>query len=825
MQKHSTTLAFLLIGVIVFAWMMYAQRKQQAARQQQAQEQTQPASDAQGRPEGREIAPPVVTPSSTVPVIAPTPTNGVPLQDYIVTEGDDLEYRLVWSNRGASLRRARLTDYPQERGSNTGVLILDELSARPLARWNFDAWYPSRKTAPNAIAGGNEMPVVQAAWSPNEGVGESGALVCRQGDIPARVSFSNSDPLTTIALAFKPAASQAGEAVLFSCGGNANQVVIAVTVSAVGDLGASFYFTPKDGKPVARAVRLDTEYNEILPGEWQTLRVVFAASGNVAFIQDNKRLGEISAPDNFPNVRLDALQIGGSLAGNSTRSSFSGLVDNLTLWGIDHLPGTLALRDPQGIHAFDTQNYEVTRENDGRIIFTTRFGDGLRVTKEFTPQPGKNELGVNITFTNEGKDELYARYEIVAAERMKPAGYATPLLFGPVAYRRSNGEVDINLGQPSTGKSWWPFGNKVKMPYTRESNTEEKILWAGAENRYFAAALMAEDSGNIKADDLIFSTRMALLDDIDEITTSRGSVRRQDNLTVAVAPAPAKLSPGQSVTHRYTYFIGPKLQDLLATHTDKGLPAVLDYGMFGIVSRVLLWFLALFNRFVGNYGVGIIMLTILVKACLHPFTRKSQIAMHKMQKLQPLIKELQAKFKGDRQKLGQAQMELMRKHKANPMGGCWPMFFQLPVFLGLFRMLQYSVHLRHAEFFWWIKDLSQPDTIAHISGFPINILPVLMVISWLFQSMSQPKSADPQQAQTQKMMMFMPIMFGFMLYGMASGLTLYWLTSTSVGIIEQRWIKRQIAQMDAEGAFAAEDDELEEAKTRKQKSRTRPKRK
>lgn len=822
MQKHSTTVAFLLIGIIVFAWMMYAQRKQQRSRQQQAQEQTQQLPESPGRPEDQAVTPQAATPP---PAIAPTPTNGVPLQDYIVTAGDDLKYKLVWSNRGASLRRARLTGYPQERGAKTGVLILDELSARPLARWNFDGWYSNRQTVPNTIAGGNEMPVVQAAWSPNEGVGESGALVCRQDDVPARVSFNNSDPLTTIALAFKPAASLTGEAVLLSCGGQANEAVIDITVSAAGEFYAGFYFTPKDGQPVARAVRLDAEH-KISFGEWQRLRVVFATSGNVVFILDNERLGEVSAPDNFPGVKLDTLQVGGSLAGDAARSSFSGLVDNLTLWGIDHLPGTLALRDPQGDHAFDTQNYEVTRGSDGRITFTARFDDGLRVTKEFTPQPGKNEFGVSITFTNEGKkDELYARYEIVAAERMKPAGYATPLLFGPVAYRRSNGEVDINLGQPSTGKSWWPFGNKVKMPYARQSNAEEKILWAGAENRYFTAVLMAEDSDNIKADDLIFSTRMALLGDADEITTSRGSVRRQDNLTVVVAPAPAKLAPGQSITHRYTYFMGPKLQELLVTHADKGLPAVLDYGMFGIVSRVLLWFLTLFNRFVGNYGVGIIMLTVLVKACLYPFTRKSQIAMHKMQKLQPLIKELQATYKGDRQKLGQAQMELMRKHNANPMGGCWPMFFQLPVFLGLFRMLQYSVHLRHAEFFWWIKDLSQPDTITHISGFPVNILPVLMVISWLFQSMSQPKSADPQQAQTQKMMMFMPIMFGFMLYGMASGLTLYWLTSTSIGIVEQRWIKRQIATMDAEGAFAAEDDEVEEAKTKKQRSRSRPKRK
>ena len=154
------------------------------------------------------------------------------------------------------------------------------------------------------------------------------------------------------------------------------------------------------------------------------------------------------------------------------------------------------------------------------------------------------------------------------------------------------------------------------------------------------------------------------------------------------------------------------------------------------------------------------------------------------------------------------------------------MFFQMPVFLGLFRMLQYSIHLRHAKFIWWIKDLAQPDTITHIAGFPLNILPILMVGSWLYQSMSQPTSGDPKQAQTQKMMKFMPVIFGVLLYGMASGLTLYWLTSTSLGILEQRWIKSKIRKMETEGAFTAEDVEVEQAQTKKQKGkRGRPRKK
>ncbi len=281
---------------------------------------------------------------------------------------------------------------------------------------------------------------------------------------------------------------------------------------------------------------------------------------------------------------------------------------------------------------------------------------------------------------------------------------------------------------------------------------------------------------------------------------------------------PKELQPNESVCHEYVLFLGPKKQDVLADYPD--MARLLDYGWFGAISKLLLTVLHGFQRLIPNYGVGIILLTALVRLCLHPFTRKSQISMHKMQKLQPLLKEIQEKHKSDRQRQGREQMELFRKHGANPMTSCLPMFFQLPVFFGLFRMLQYSIDLRQEGFMLWIRDLSRPDTIGHLSGFPINILPVLMVISWVAQQLTMPKSADPQQAQTQKMMLLMPIFFGFLLYGMASGLTLYWLTSTFLGIIEQKLIKLQIQKKEERGEFAVIG--LEERKTTS--PRTRPKR-
>jgi len=804
----------MLIGIIIFAWMMYAQssRLREMKEAQRQQEKVPPGTTQPPPPDQSRPTPPPTEPRAPAPIHTDTPW-----RDHIVTAADDLKYKLVWSTRGAALRRARLTDYAQTLDSKVGVLLIEDVQAAPLAKWDFDAYNTAEKACPNNIPGGSAIAVTH--WSPDRGVNQSGALACGPDISPARATFDNPDTVTTVQLTFNLRAALADETVLLSCGEpEGKRGAIDITIDSDGRIGVHFH-----AKSEATAFKGLSEYlaagKKIKPAAWHTLRVAIPRKGGLTLRLDDNYLGEIIVPEEMPALKLGLLQIGRSLW-DQAAGPLTATVDDLIVWGVAHRPGTFAIRDPNGEHPFDTADYNLTRGEDGVLTFTALFADGLQVKKEFIPRPGTNELGVNITFTNTAKDrDIFARYNIVAAERIKPTGASSLLLYGPVGYRLDSGKIGIDLGQPSSGASWWPFGNKVKMPYTRQSNAEAKIIWAGAENRYFAAILMAEDSPGVKADDLIFSANMALLENVDELRTSRGSARRQNNITVSIMPQPAKLAPGQSVTHSYTYFIGPKIQKLLKQYSDKGLPGVLDYGMFGAVSKMLLAILNFFHGIIPNYGVSIILLTIVVKAGLHPFTRKSQIAMHRMQKLQPLIRQLQEKYKGDRQKLGQAQMELMRKHKANPMSGCWPIFFQMPVFLGLFRMLQYSIHLRHAKFIWWIKDLSQPDTITQIAGFPLNILPILMVASWLYQSMSQPSSADPQQAQTQKMMKFMPVIFGVLLYGMASGLTLYWLTSTSLGILEQRWIKSKIRKMEAEGAFAAEDVEVEQAQAKKQKGR------
>jgi len=480
---------------------------------------------------------------------------------------------------------------------------------------------------------------------------------------------------------------------------------------------------------------------------------------------------------------------------------------------------TLALIDPDGKLPLDTRNYEVTRSGDGNVCFTSVFEDGLRVTKEFIPRVDKYEMGVKVTFKNEGASARWTQYKIIAAGRFVPEGGSQVILKGLIGYGHDLGKISVE-NRPARPKRKFLFFKMGGLPYERTANDDEPISWVGASNRYFAAVLRPVVPEDQTTSGFVDKASLILLPNSDVVTSSSGRTNRVNNLIASLTTKRQELQPGEEMVHAYTYFMGPKKQDVLAQYS--GLEQVLNYGMFGFVSKILLALLHMFHSIIPNYGVGIILVTILMKLCLHPLTRKSQLSMHKMQKLQPLIKEIQAKHKNDRQRQSKEQMELFRKHGANPMSGCLPMFLQLPVFFGLFRMLQYSVDIRHEPFISWITDLSRPDTIHHLGAFPINILPVLMVASWVGQQLTMPKPADPQQAQTQKMMLFMPIVFGFMLYGMASGLTLYWLTSTTIGIIEQRLIRRHIRKLDEKGELVkAEVVQPEQPKPRRARPRRR----
>ncbi|WAJ70237.1 membrane protein insertase YidC [Catenovulum adriaticum] len=241
------------------------------------------------------------------------------------------------------------------------------------------------------------------------------------------------------------------------------------------------------------------------------------------------------------------------------------------------------------------------------------------------------------------------------------------------------------------------------------------------------------------------------------------------------------VAPGETVNLSTTLYSGPKDQDRLSELAES-LDLTVDYGILFFISKPLFHLLQFLHGLVANWGVAIILITILVKGCMYSLTKKQYTSMAKLRQLQPKLTELKSRYGDDRQKFSQAMMELYKKEKVNPMGGCLPILVQMPIFLSLYWVFVESVELRHAEFALWIHDLSQQD--------PYYVLPILMGISMFVMQKLQPTPVqDPVQ---QKIFQYMPIAFTFFFLWFPAGLVLYWLVSNIISIIQMLMINKSI---------------------------------
>lgn len=289
--------------------------------------------------------------------------------------------------------------------------------------------------------------------------------------------------------------------------------------------------------------------------------------------------------------------------------------------------------------------------------------------------------------------------------------------------------------------------------------------WAAMVQHYFMGAVIppAEQNNQFVAKDL---------------KNGRYLVRFMDT-------TPTVVEPGATATVSSRLFIGPKLQNQLSEMAD-GLELTVDYGILTVICKPLFWLLNILYDFFGNWGVAIILITVLVKLAFYKLSEAQYRSMARMRKFTPRIKNLRDRYKDDKPKLQQAMMDLYKKEKFNPLGGCWPMLVQIPVFIALYWVLLESVELRHAPFMLWVNDLSTKD--------PYYVMPVLLgICMFLQQKMSTASMAmDPTQA---KIMQFMPVIFTVFLASFPSGLVLYWFMNTALGILQQ-WLinKRMDAQ-------------------------------
>lgn len=279
---------------------------------------------------------------------------------------------------------------------------------------------------------------------------------------------------------------------------------------------------------------------------------------------------------------------------------------------------------------------------------------------------------------------------------------------------------------------------KLKEPQTYKDN----LHWIAQEDKYFFSSLVSSA----------------------QVIEAR-AWKAQESMLVAFK--------AKSGVNNFVLYAGPKEYDKLA-ELKLGLEHIIDFGFFSILARPLFWLLKLFYKYMGNYGWAIVLLTIVTRIPFVPLLNKGQQSMKRMQELQPRLAELKEKYKNDPQKMQKEMMEIYKKHKVNPVGGCLPMLLQIPVFFALYKILQIAIELRGAPFMFWVTDLSTKD--------PYYVMPVIMGITMLVQQKMTPTSVDPKQ---NKIMMIMPVIFTFMFLNFASGLVLYWLVNNILGILQQ----------------------------------------
>ena len=294
--------------------------------------------------------------------------------------------------------------------------------------------------------------------------------------------------------------------------------------------------------------------------------------------------------------------------------------------------------------------------------------------------------------------------------------------------------------------------------------------WVGMIQHYFAAAWLPQ--GNAKRE--FYSKKVA------------------ENLySAGLIIGAGTIAPGAAGTFMAKLYVGPQDQDRLK-ELAPGLELVVDYGWLTIIAQPMFWLLKWLHTMLGNWGLAIIALTVIIKAVFFPLSAASYKSMARMKKVTPRLTQIRERFGNDRMKMNQAMMELYKEEKINPLGGCLPIVIQIPVFIALYWTLLATVEMRHAPFYGWITDLSAPDTLFGTLPYfdmPIGLLPIIMAVSMFIQTKMNPTPPDPIQA---KMMMIMPVVFSVFFFFFPSGLVLYWVVNNILSIAQQWQITRMI---------------------------------
>jgi YidC/Oxa1 family membrane protein insertase len=388
------------------------------------------------------------------------------------------------------------------------------------------------------------------------------------------------------------------------------------------------------------------------------------------------------------------------------------------------------------------------------LKFRHQTNNGVIIEKVYTFHSGSYLIDLAVRINNQGTEPVQGRLMLalrnVLSEDAGGYGFAGP-----------SGLIGGDLEQ-------------VKLKKVEETpKIDGDIRWLAIEDQYFMTSIIPAKA----------MTGQMLMDYKDR------------QLQNKLAFSTNELQPAENQEFSFKLFMGPKSLSLLRS-LNNDLDRAIDFGWVDFFAKPCLMLMNFIHRFIPNYGVAIIILTLITRAMFWPLAQKSYKSMGEMRKLQPLMQEIREKYKGDKAKMNQEMMTLYRTYKINPMGGCLPMLIQLPVFFALYRMLYQAIELRHAPFFGWITDLSAPDRLFEFGfkipfmepPYGIPVLTIIMGASMILQQKMTPAPGDPTQA---KMMMLMPVIFTFIFINFSSGLVLYWLVSNIFSIAQQYYTQKK----------------------------------
>jgi len=416
---------------------------------------------------------------------------------------------------------------------------------------------------------------------------------------------------------------------------------------------------------------------------------------------------------------------------------------------------------------------ELSNKLNSALYVGTPTGTALKppVKLEFSYSDGR--VQVRKVFSFETGYDLHAEVSVVDGGHYRPVEVMWPGGFGD----HSLAPAIINTYAMGVYGAIGDLTTVAQRKLSADRSIPAPLQLAGLEDRYFAGVFLPDSP-----DETFNLGRQTW-------TPTDWSGKDSDK----PSPMFEQLAEEREKPLAFRMFVGPKNLDVLRAQNPP-LDSLVDFGWFALVAKPL--FLGLryiYDHWVHNYGWAIVILTVLINFAMFPLKLKSIRSAQEMQRIAPLVKSIQDKYKSvkfndpKKARMNEEMMNLYKEHGVNPLGGCLPMALQLPFLYGFYRVLDLPIELRHAPWILWIRDLSAPDKF-HPFGFPLPILPTLMVISmFIMQKMTPVATTDPSQ---QRMMMFMPLVFGIMFYNFAAGLNLYFLTANVIGIIQQLLINK-----------------------------------